>query len=132
MAHNWTRFDRAFFGNRLRTRAEDLKMTQPTKLPFNTHSAIDVLNAIANENRLKVLCLLLEKERTVTDLCNKIGLAQSPLSQHLAKLRKMELVGTRRDGQLIYYHLRSEAVRDLLALLKDLYPNDRQGQDERT
>ena len=75
-----------------------------------------------NENRLKVLCLLLDTERTVTDLGNQIGLAQSPLSQHLAKLRKLELVGTRRDGQLVYYHLRSDAVRDLLALLKELYP----------
>ena len=100
-------------------------MTDGTRLPFNTASAINVLTAIANENRLKVLCLLLEDERTVTDLGKRIGLAQSPLSQHLAKLRKLELVGTRRDGQLVYYHLKSPAVRDLLALLKDLYPNDR-------
>lgn len=103
-------------------------MTNGTKLPFNTASAIEVLTAIANENRLKVLCLLLESERTVTDLGNRIGLAQSPLSQHLAKLRKLELVGTRREGQLVYYHLRSEAVRDLLALLKELYPHERRGQ----
>lgn len=98
-------------------------MTNGTKLPFDTASAIEVLIAVANENRLKVLCLLLESERTVTDLGNRIGLAQSPLSQHLAKLRKLNLVGTRRDGQQIYYHLKSPAVRDLLGLLNRLYPN---------
>ena len=98
-------------------------MKNATGLPFDTGSAISVLTAIANENRLKVLCLLLESERTVTDLGNRIGLAQSPLSQHLAKLRKLELVGTRRDGQLVYYHLKSPAVRDLLGLLKELYPH---------
>lgn len=97
-------------------------MTNGTGLPLDTGAAIEVLTAIANENRLKVLCLLLESERTVTDLGNRIGLAQSPLSQHLAKLRKLELVGTRRDGQQIYYHLKSSAVRDMLDLLKQLYP----------
>ena len=97
-------------------------MTDEASLPFDTGSANLVLTAIANENRLKVLCLLLEQERTVTDLCNAVGLAQSPLSQHLAKLRKLELVGTRRDGQLVYYHLKSQAVRDLLGMLKKLYP----------
>ena len=99
-------------------------MTDGTGLPFNTTNAIEVLTAIANENRLKVLCLLLESERSVTDLGNRIGLAQSPLSQHLAKLRKLDLVGTRRDGQLIYYHLKSAAVRDMLGLLEQLYPVD--------
>ena len=99
-------------------------MKDPTKLPFDTGSAIEVLAAIANENRLKVLCLLLDSERTVTDLGNRIGLAQSPLSQHLAKLRKLEVVGTRRDGQLVYYHLKSTAVRDLLGLMKDLFPDN--------
>ncbi len=97
-------------------------MSDEASLPFDTGSANQILTAIANENRMKVLCLLLENEHTVTELCNAIGLAQSPLSQHLAKLRKLELVGTRRDGQLVYYHLKSEAVRDLLGMLKRLYP----------
>ncbi len=98
-------------------------MTYGADLPLDTSSAVKVLTAIANENRLKVLCLLFDSERTVTDLGNRIGLAQSPLSQHLAKLRKLELVGTRREGQLVYYHLKSAAVRDLLLLLKQLFPH---------
>ncbi len=97
-------------------------MTDGNNLPFDTGEAISVLTAISNENRLKILCLLLDSERTVTDLCKQVGLAQSPLSQHLAKLRKLGLVGTRRDGQLVYYHLKSQAVRELLDVLKRLYP----------
>lgn len=96
-------------------------MTDGTRLGLDTGAAIMLLTALANENRLKVLCLLLESERTVTELGNLVGLAQSPLSQHLAKLRKLEFVGTRREGQLVYYHIRSSQVREALSLLKRLY-----------
>ena len=97
-------------------------MENRSELPLQTGPAAELLTALANENRLKVLCLLLESERSVTELGNAIGLAQSPLSQHLAKLRKLEIVGTRRDGQMVFYHLKSPAMRDMLHYLKQLFP----------
>ncbi len=97
-------------------------MAEEKTLRPNTEQSITILAAIANENRLKILYLLLDSERTVTELGTKIDLAQSPVSQHLAKLRKLRIVDTRRDGQLVYYRLTSPEVRQILVLLRQLYP----------
>lgn len=61
-----------------------------------------ILNAMSNAKRLEVLKRLLEREHHVTELAGAVGLSQSALSQHLAKLRSAALVSTRRDGQTIY------------------------------
>lgn len=98
-------------------------MTKRTAIGMRVDLAAELLASMANENRLRVLCLLADQERTVTELCNSIDLAQSPLSQHLAKLRALNLVETRRQGQLIYYSLRSNAIRELLGVLHRLFPN---------
>lgn len=77
-----------------------------------------LLKAMANENRLRILCLLREGEMSVSELNSKLELSQSALSQHLAVLRREELVNTRRASQTIYYSLRgkhAEAVIDTLA-----------------
>jgi DNA-binding transcriptional ArsR family regulator len=50
-----------------------------------------------------------------------VGLEQSPLSQHLSKLRALGLVKTRRDGQTIFYRLASEPVTRVLSTLYDIY-----------
>lgn len=83
--------------------------------------AASLLTAMANRNRLLILCLLKEEELTVTQLGEKIGIAQSPLSQHLAKLREKQLVKTRRAGQSIYYSLEASEVRSLLETLYAIY-----------
>ncbi len=59
--------------------------------------AAAVLKAMANPQRLKVLCLLAERELSVGQLESLVGLSQSALSQHLAKLRQDKRVRTRRD-----------------------------------
>ena len=80
-----------------------------------------MLKAVANRNRLVILCELLKGERSVGALQTAIGLSQSALSQHLARLREDELVATRRESQTIYYSLSSEPVTRLIGLLYDLY-----------
>ena len=55
------------------------------------------------------------------ELSARVGLAQSPLSQHLARLRALKLVATRRDGQMILYRLASEGVAELLGTLNTIY-----------
>ena len=84
-----------------------------------------VLKAMANESRLLVLChLSICGELSVGQLVERIGLSQSALSQHLAKLREERLVATRKDAQTVYYRLCDGKVEQLLALLHDLYcPN---------
>lgn len=80
-----------------------------------------LLKAIANRHRLMLLCELHQGERSVTTLQNAVGLSQSAVSQHLAKLREEGLVSTRRESQTIYYMLASESVRRLISTLYDIY-----------
>ncbi len=92
-----------------------------TDLEPRVEDAAGLLAAMANPKRLLILCHLLKQERCVGELCRLVALEQSPLSQHLAKLRALKLVKSRRDGQLIYYCIASEDVTRLLATLYDIY-----------
>lgn len=79
------------------------------------------LKAIANRHRLMILCELHKGERSVTALQDAIGLSQSSLSQHLARLRDDRLVKTRRESQTIFYSLADSKVSRVIALLYELY-----------
>lgn len=83
--------------------------------------AEDMLKALANRHRLMILCQLIEGERPVRDLADFLDLRDSTVSQHLALLRKDGLVGTRREGQTIWYSLASEPVRRLVGTLYEIY-----------
>jgi len=83
--------------------------------------ASTLLKAMSNEHRLMILCRLLDGERSVGDLERIIGLSQSALSQHLARLRRDCLVQTRRQAQTIYYSLSGGEAIALIAALADLY-----------
>ena len=87
----------------------------------NARKASVLLKAMANERRLLVLCYLSLSERSVGELERYVGLSQSALSQHLARLRSDGLVTTRRDGQTIYYSLRGAEVRRVLETLYEIY-----------
>ncbi|MBN9309237.1 metalloregulator ArsR/SmtB family transcription factor [Devosia sp.] len=94
---------------------------QIERLAERAEEASQLLAAMANPKRLLILCNLLEGEMHVTELSERIELAQSPLSQHLSKLRAWGLVKTRRDGHQINYRLASNEVRELLQTLYDIY-----------
>jgi DNA-binding transcriptional ArsR family regulator len=84
--------------------------------------AAKMLKLLANEHRLLVLCrLVAEREMTVGDIAGAVGLSQSALSQHLAKMRDDGLVATRREGQTIYYRLADKNVARVLTLLKNIF-----------
>lgn len=84
--------------------------------------AAGMLKLLANERRLLILCELgVERELSVGALAEAVGLGQSALSQHLARMRDDGLVATRRDGQTIYYRIADARVARLLRVLKDIY-----------
>ena len=60
-----------------------------------------LLEMMAHHQRLRILCLLMEGERSVLSLADATGLSQPAISHHLKKLRDAELVATRRDAQTI-------------------------------
>lgn len=86
--------------------------------------ASSLLRAMSNERRLLILCHLSRGERSVTELCDLVGVSQSALSQHLAKLRHDDLVETRREAQTIYYSLKGHGVPKILDALYNLYCAD--------
>jgi len=93
----------------------------------HAEAAAEFLALIGNEKRLSILVLLLDEEMTVGALAEKVSLSQSALSQHLAKLRSLDLVETRRDRQMIYYSCSSDAVRELLTTLDGIFSQEKTG-----
>lgn len=80
-----------------------------------------LMKILANSHRLLILCELHKGECNVGQLQRAVGLSQSALSQHLARLRAENLVAVRRDAQTIHYSLTDPNVRDVMALLYRLY-----------
>ena len=91
------------------------------RMEQNADEASQLLTAMANPKRLLILCNLLDQELNVGQLSERVALGQSPLSQHLSKLRAWGLVKTRRDGQQVNYSLSSDAVREVLTTLYNIY-----------
>ena len=82
----------------------------------------DVLRTLANDRRLLILCRLVEcGEATVGELAEDVGLSQSAMSQHLARMREEGLVAFRRESQTLWYRIADPRVEDLLATLHRLY-----------
>lgn len=83
--------------------------------------AAQLLKSLSNENRLMILCSLIDGELSVSQLNDLIDLSQSALSQHLAALREAGLVATRREAQTIYYRLQGDEAIQVIAVLQKLY-----------
>lgn len=91
------------------------------ELTARSEEASRLLGLLANGNRLRILCELHHGERSVSSLEEAIGLSQSALSQHLAKLRAANVVSTRREAQTIYYSIADARTQQLLSLLYELF-----------
>lgn len=84
-------------------------------------SKAELLSIMANAQRLRMLTTLSEGEISVGPLAQRLGLSQSALSQHLAKLRAADIVSTRRDAQTVYYSVKSAKVGVVLAMLNQIF-----------
>jgi ArsR family transcriptional regulator len=87
-------------------------------LRARSHEAAALLRALANPDRLLLLCQIVDAERSVAELGELTGIAQPSLSQQLAVLRGERLVRTRREGKHVLYSVDSPAA---LAILQTLY-----------
>ncbi len=96
---------------------------------LSARRASDFLKALAHETRLLLLCLLSERERSVTELENLLSLRQPTVSQQLARLRLDGLVTTRRDGKTIYYRINDDDVRRVIGVVYDIFC--REGKERR-
>jgi DNA-binding transcriptional ArsR family regulator len=81
-----------------------------------------ILRALGNERRLMILCKLVEAgEMTVGALVDAVGLSQSALSQHLARMRDENIVTFRRDSQTLWYRIKDPRIEQLMAELHRLF-----------
>lgn len=90
-------------------------------LARNAEKAESMLKQLANAKRLMVLCHLVKSEKTVSELTDLIGISQSSLSQHLAKMRDNGLVASDKRGKQVYYRIGSPEVSAVLSTLYLIY-----------
>jgi DNA-binding transcriptional ArsR family regulator len=94
----------------------------PEAMQANSDAAARLLKALANEQRLRILCLLVGGESTVGQINDRLPeLSQSALSQHLARLRDEGLVSTRREAQSVWYSLPDGPAQAIIAALHGIY-----------
>jgi ArsR family transcriptional regulator, virulence genes transcriptional regulator len=84
-------------------------------------NACELLKAMSNKWRLMILCQLSEGEKTVGELQGLLGVGQSAVSQHLAILRREEIVASRKDAQSIFYSLSGDEAIKVMATLHNVF-----------
>ena len=100
-------------------------MVTVSELSASAADAARLMKALSNEHRLLILCHLIENdEMSVGALVDEIGLSQSALSQHLAKLRAQGLVSYRRESQTLHYRVCDERAATVILLLYDIFCSD--------
>jgi len=90
-------------------------------LANSSDRASEFLKSLANAQRLRILCLIMEGERPVGEIAEAIGANQSSVSQNLALMRREGLVVPRRSGQTIYYRLADKKLIKMFRLLNDMF-----------
>ena len=91
------------------------------EMQVHANQAANLLKTLANENRLMIMCTLLNGELSVGELNTKVPLSQSALSQHLASLRDAGLVSTRKEAQTVYYQVCGDEASKIIAVLQSIY-----------
>jgi len=98
--------------------ARSLKLARAAReMQPHAAQAAELLKALANEQRLMILCQLLQGPRTVGEINERVLLSQSALSQHLAVLREAGVVATTRESQSVRYSLPPGVVTHLMGVL---------------
>jgi DNA-binding transcriptional ArsR family regulator len=105
--------------------APEPRHVELVQLEASAQAAARLMKLLSSEQRLILLCRLIEGECSVGDLANYVALAPSAASQHLAKLRAEGIVSTRREGQTIYYQIADPKTVRVIDVLCELYRKKR-------
>ena len=98
------------------------KRTDLGTIQAHAEEGARLLKALGNAQRLRVLCLLVEREMSVGEINERLpDLSQSALSQHLARLREEGLVRTRRESQIVWYSLPRGPAQTIINTLHGIY-----------
>lgn len=91
------------------------------QLAAQCESVSGLLKAIAHPQRLKILCLLADQEKTVSELERDCDASQSSVSQYLAKMKSEGLLSARRAGQHMYYRIESKELLKLMRAMQKIF-----------
>jgi len=83
--------------------------------------AAQAMKAIAHPLRLKILCVLGEREVSVQDIVDQVGTSQSNISQHLSILREKGVLLTRKDANRVYYRIGDPRTLKLVGMMRDVF-----------
>lgn len=83
--------------------------------------AAQAIKAIAHPLRLKILCVLGDREVSVQDIVDQVGTSQSNISQHLAILREKGVLATRKDANRVYYRIGDLRTLKLVGMMRDVF-----------
>jgi DNA-binding transcriptional ArsR family regulator len=102
--------------------SQDQSSLPPLKIAGDkAEEAAEFLKALAHKDRLWILCELVQKEKTVSQLEAALDLRQSSVSQHLARLRHEGFVKSRREGKQVFYAIADQRTLKIIRLLYDLF-----------
>jgi DNA-binding transcriptional ArsR family regulator len=80
-----------------------------------------LLKSISHPIRLKILCLLQEKELTVGEIRNEVKTTHANISQHLTILRNQGVIDFRKDSNFIYNRIADERITELMKTMRNLF-----------
>jgi DNA-binding transcriptional ArsR family regulator len=113
-------------GNRNSQQPDDIDMDSNPGMDLDQMNqsadrASALMKTLGHRDRLMILCQLAESEKSVGQIAELLEISQSPLSQHLSRMRKEGLVETRREAQTIYYSLKSGEAQRIVEVLYELF-----------
>ena len=83
--------------------------------------AARALKAIAHPLRLKILCVVGEREACVQEIVDAVGTSQSNISQHLAILREKDVLAARKDANRVYYRVGDARTLQLIRMMREVF-----------
>ncbi len=87
----------------------------------NAEKAASFLKSMANSVRLRIMCRLLEGEKTAGELSSSVDISQANMSQHLSWLKKEDLVQTRRERTTIFYSLNGDRIVPFMDVMYEMF-----------
>jgi len=100
---------------------EKMKIEDLEKMQDNAEEAAAFMQGFASPHRLMILCQLVEGEKSVSQLIDATGIAQTSMSQHLSKLKQEGLVDFRREHRTLYYYIKQKDVMAIMTILYRIY-----------
>ena len=80
----------------------------------------DLCKVFSHPKRLELINLLRDREMSVGELCQRLGIAPANLSQHLAMMRERHILTSRKEGNVVYYRIANPKLPQAFDILREI------------